>query len=144
MSQSLYPAHQTLMSLAFLIFAGTFLTGFFFLIEESQIKNHRLTGLVRWLPPLGGLERMHYLLLTIGFVFLSVGMIVGAVLSKGRIGHFFGGDPREIGALITWALYALFLNVRMRPAWRGRKGIALSLLGFAAVILTFLKLKHGG
>jgi ABC-type transport system involved in cytochrome c biogenesis permease subunit len=69
-------------------------------------------------------------------------MFVGAILSKGRMGRFFTGDPREIGALVMWALYALFLNVRLTAGWRGKKGIVLSLVGFVGVILTFLGLGH--
>jgi ABC-type transport system involved in cytochrome c biogenesis permease subunit len=138
----LYPVHLVFMILAFIVFASSFLTGLFFLLQENRIKNHRLTSFVRRLPALETIYALHYKILTAGFVLLSLGMIVGALLSKMREGLFFTGDPKEIGALVTWALYALFLNMRLKVGWRGRKGILLSLLGFVAVILTFLALEH--
>jgi ABC-type uncharacterized transport system permease subunit len=138
----LYTTHFVLMILAFAVFTASFIMAIFFLLQENQLKNHKLTGLVSKLPSLETMSSAYYRLLTSGFVFLSLGMLVGAVLSKTRQGHFFIDDPKEIGALITWALYAVFLNVRLAAGWRGRKGIILSLLGFLAVVLTFLGLQH--
>jgi ABC-type uncharacterized transport system permease subunit len=130
------------MILSFTVFASSFVTGLFFLLQESQLKNHRITAFVRSLPALETMYSLHYKVLTLGFILLSLGMLVGAALSKMREGLFFSGDPKEIGALATWALYALFLNMKLKGSWRGRKGIVLSLLGFLAVILTFLGLEH--
>lgn len=127
---------------AFIVFTIGFFTGLFFLLQENEIKNHRLTLLVRRLPALETMYALHYKVMTAGFVLFSLGMLVGAVLSKGRVGHFFAGDPREVGALILWALYALCLNARFKTEWRGRKGILLSILGFLGVALTFLGLEH--
>ena len=140
----LYPTHFVCMILAFVVFTASFITGLFFLLQENQLKRHRLTSLVRRLPALETMDSLYYKILTLGFVLLSLGMLVGAVLSKRRDGFFFTGDPREIGALVTWALYALFLNIRMKAEWRGRRAIALSLLGFVGVVLTFLGLEHRG
>lgn len=144
MTAVFYATHLVLMILAFAVFAVGFVTAFFFLLEENELKRHRLTSLVRNLPPLETMSGIHYKALTAGFILFSLGMLVGTVLSKGRHGYFFAGDPREIGAVVMWALYALFLNLRTKVGWRGRKGILLSLLGFVGVLLTFLALKHRG
>lgn len=130
------------MILAFAAFAAGFVIGLFFLLQENQLKNRRLTSLVRRLPALETMSAIHYKILTLGFVLLSLGMLAGAILSKERVGRFFLGDPKEIGALVMWALYALFLNARLTAGWRGRKGIILSILGFVGVILIFLGLGH--
>ncbi|MBI2500772.1 MAG: cytochrome c biogenesis protein CcsA [Deltaproteobacteria bacterium] len=50
--------------------------------------------------------------------------------------------PRQIASLVTWGIYALFLNVRIRSGWRGRRGILLSLVGFLTVALTFIAIHH--
>ena len=142
MTAYLYPAHLALMILSFAVFAGSFVTGLFFLVQEDRLKNHRLNSLVRWVPSLEAMSSLYYKVLTSGFVLLSLGILVGAVLSKQRTGRFFTGDPREIGAVVIWALYALFLNLRITGNWRGRRGILLSLLGFVGLILTFLALEH--
>lgn len=138
----LYPLHLGFMILAFVIFAAGFVIGLFFLVQEDRLKNHRLTNLARRLPALETMNAVHDKILTSGFVLLSLGILVGAVLSKNRTGRFFLGDPREIGALVMWALYAVLLNMRWSARWRGRKGILLALVGFIGVLLIFLGLEH--
>lgn len=141
--RGLYAIHLVLMILAFLIFAANFTMGFVFLIQERQLKSHRPTGLFQKMLALETMHSLHFKLLTSGFVLLSLGMIVGSLLSKQKIGSFFSLDPKQIGAMVTWGLYALFLNIRLQPAWRGRRGILLSMLGFVGIFLTFLlSLEH--
>lgn len=138
----LYPIHLTLVISSCVVFTISFVTGVAFLMQENQLKARRLTSFVRKLPSLETMDSVHYKVLTVGFLLLSLGMIAGAILSKDIVGRFFSADPHEVGALVTWTLYAVFLNVRARAGWRGRKAIILSILGFAAVMLTFLGLKH--
>ncbi len=134
--------HIVFMSLAFAIFTISFLVGNLYLFQRYQLKNRKVGLLMNWLPSLEAMDGIHYKALTVGFVLLSVGMLAGALLSKTTIGHFFSADPRQVASVVTWLLYALFLNVRMNSGWRGKKGIILSLLGFIGVILTFLGLEH--
>lgn len=136
------PVHILLMSLAFAVFTASFLIGLVYLLQQSQLKGRHPGALLSRLPSLETTDNMHYRALTVGFVLLSGGILTGAVLSKTTDGRFFRGDSKQIMALITWALYALFLNVRLKAGWRGRRGILLSILGFAAVVLAFLTLEH--
>ncbi len=138
----LFPLHLVFMITGFVVFTFCFVTGLAFLLRESQLKNRRMTSLAGRFPALETMDRIHYKVLASGFVLLSLGMIVGGVLSKLRDDRFFSVDAREVGALVTWGLYAVFLNVRERAGWRGRKAIFLSILGFAAGLLTFLGLRH--
>lgn len=142
MESLIFRAHLIFVILAFVVFCASFVMGVFFLIQESRIKHHKISLWAVRLPSLGTLYSLYYKVLTVGFVSLSLGMIMGAVVSHQRQGRFFIGDPKEIGAFITWSLYALFLNLKWQAEWTGRKGIILSLLGFVAVILTFLTLNH--
>ena len=130
------------MSLTFAVFAVSFLLGITYLYEESQLKNHHPGRLLAWLPSLEMMDGIHYKALTVGFALLSVGILSGAALSKAASGKFFSGDPRQLVAIGAWVLYAIFLNVRMKSGWRGRKGIILSILGFLGVIVAFLALEH--
>lgn len=134
--------HLLFMMLAFAIFAVSFLIGCIYLLEQSQLKNRHPSRFIDWLPSLGMIDLIHYRALTIGFSLLSIGILSGAALSKTTEGSFFTGDPRQFAALGTWLLYAFFLNVHLKPRWRGRKGIILSLLGFLGVVLAFVGLEH--
>lgn len=136
--------HILFMSLAFGVFAATFLMGLVYLVEQRQLKSRHYGRFLNWLPSLATMDRVHYRVLIVGFILLSLGILSGTILSKLTEGKFFSEDPRQIAAVGTWALYGIFLNVRMKPAWRGRRSMVLSLMGFVGVILAFLALKHRG
>lgn len=142
---TLETVHLVLVTLAFATFWVSFVLGSLFLFQEVRLKNHQpLPAWLRPLPPLEIMDSLHYKFLTAGFLFLSFGMVAGALLSKRVFGVYFNFDPRQTASLFTWGIYALFLNVRIRSGWRGRRGILLSLLGFLTVALTFLAIHHRG
>jgi len=134
--------HVLFMSLAFAVFTVSFLVGLTYLYEERKLKSRRPGRFLAWLPSLETMDGIHYKALTVGFVLLSIGILAGAALSKATAGKFFSDDPRQVAAIGTWALYAVFLNVRLKSGWRGRKGIILSILGFIGVLIAFLTLEH--
>lgn len=136
--------HILFMSLAFAVFAVSFVVGLVYLIQQFQLKSRQTGRSFLNLPSLETIDLIHYRALTVGFALLSVGIIAGALLSKTSQGRFFSGDSRQITAVCAWALYAFFLNVRLSSAWRGRRGILLSILGFVGVVLAFLTLDHRG
>jgi cytochrome c-type biogenesis protein CcsB len=73
-----------------------------------------------------------------GFLFLSVGIISGAVWANSAWGTYWSWDPKETWSLITWFIYAVFLHCRFMRGWRGRRAAWISILGFASVIFTYL------
>lgn len=136
----LLKAHLIFMTVSFVIFALSFAVGIIFLIEEFRLKNHKLP--TRWLPSLSTLDWLHYRVLLAGFVLLTVGIGMGAFLSKAIVGQYLSEDPRQIISLIIWSLYAFFLNARGPVGWKGRRGILLSALGFLGIILAFVAISH--
>ena len=73
-----------------------------------------------------------------GFVLLTLGLIVGAVWAKQAWGDYWGFDPKETWALVTWLLFAAYLHLHYFSEWRGRRLAILVLVGFAAVAFTYL------
>ncbi len=84
------------------------------------------------------LDSLTFRIITIGFPILTGGVILGAVWASEAWGRPWGFDPKETAAAITWMIYALYLHFRLFMGWRGPKGIWLSVLGFAAVVFTYL------
>jgi cytochrome c-type biogenesis protein CcsB len=72
-----------------------------------------------------------------GFVFLSAGIITGAVWANSAWGRYWGWDPKETWSLITWFVYATLLHARLMRGWQGRRIAYLSILGFMAVLFTY-------
>jgi cytochrome c-type biogenesis protein CcsB len=83
------------------------------------------------------LDELGYQLVLLGFLFLSVGIITGAVWANSAWGRYWGWDPKETWSLITWFIYATLLHARMMRGWHGRRIALLSMLGFAAVLFTY-------
>jgi cytochrome c-type biogenesis protein CcsB len=83
------------------------------------------------------LDELGYQMTLFGFLFLSVGIISGAVWANSAWGRYWGWDPKETWSLITWFIYATLLHARMMRGWRGKRIAYLSLVGFAAVVFTY-------
>jgi cytochrome c-type biogenesis protein CcsB len=83
------------------------------------------------------LDELSYQLIMLGFLFLSVGIITGAVWANSAWGRYWGWDPKETWSLITWFIYATLLHARMMRGWHGKRVAFLSMLGFAAVLFTY-------
>jgi cytochrome c-type biogenesis protein CcsB len=94
-------------------------------------------GLIGRFPPAGVLDELTHQLGMFGFLFLSAGIITGAVWANSAWGRYWGWDPKETWSLITWFIYATLLHARMMRGWRGRRIAWLSILGFGAVLFTY-------
>jgi cytochrome c-type biogenesis protein CcsB len=99
----------------------------------GDLKNRLLTTFPE--PPI--LDELGYQMTLFGFLFLSVGIISGAVWANSAWGRYWGWDPKETWSLITWFVYATLLHARFTRGWRGKRIAYLSLIGFAAVIFTY-------
>jgi ABC-type transport system involved in cytochrome c biogenesis permease subunit len=83
------------------------------------------------------LDRLSYHTVIIGFPFLTLTIILGAIWADIAWGKYWSWDPKETASLVTWLLYASYLHARITRGWRGKKAAILLILGFAAVLLTF-------
>ena len=111
-----------------------FYIGVFFASRTSEAYKHRLLGVF---PEPVILDELGYQMTLFGFLFLSVGIITGAVWANSAWGRYWGWDPKETWSLITWFIYATLLHARLMRGWRGKRIAYLSLVGFAAVLFTY-------
>jgi cytochrome c-type biogenesis protein CcsB len=118
-------------------FAMAFGIGLMYLIQEHYVKSKHLGGLFRRLPSLQILDEINYRLITIGFPFLTLAIITGALWAESAWGSYWRWDPKEVWSLITWFIYALVLHVRLTVGWRGKRAAILSIIGFCVVLFTF-------
>ncbi len=83
------------------------------------------------------LDDLTHKMVQFGFLFLTVGIITGAVWANSAWGRYWGWDPKETWSLITWFIYATLLHARLMRGWRGRKIAYISIAGFMAVLFTY-------
>jgi len=133
-----HPFHVVFAFLGNAIFTLTFCCGVMYLIQEHQLKSKRLGAIAKRLPPLKVLDDLNYQSLTFGFPLLTLGIITGAIWAEYAWGRYWGWDPKETWSLITWFLYAALLHQRLTVGWRGRKAAIMAIVGFLAVLFTFL------
>ncbi len=85
------------------------------------------------------LDEITYKLIAIGFpIFTLGGLIFGAIWADQAWGKYWTWDPKETWSLITWFFYAFYLHSRLLRGWRGKKVAIVAVLGFIAVIFTYL------
>jgi len=94
------------------------------------------------LPEPRVLDELTHQLIMFGFLFLSAGIITGAVWANSAWGRYWGWDPKETWSLITWFVYATLLHARMMRGWHGKRIAYLSIIGFAAVIFTYFGVNY--
>jgi cytochrome c-type biogenesis protein CcsB len=83
------------------------------------------------------IDDLTHQMIMFGFLFLSVGIISGAVWANSAWGRYWGWDPKETWSLITWFIYATLLHAKLMRGWHGRRIAYLSVIGFAAVLFTY-------
>lgn len=89
--------------------------------------------------PAGVLDEITYKSIAIGFpIFTLGGLIFGAIWADQAWGVYWSWDPKETWSLITWFVYAFFLHARLLRGWRGHKISVVAVIGFVAVIFTYL------
>ncbi len=75
---------------------------------------------------------------TVGFFFLTVGIISGAIWAEYVWGRFWSWDPKETWSLVTWLTYAAYLHTRFSRGWQGRKAAIFGIVGFGLVLMTYI------
>ena len=113
-------------------------TGILYLIQEHGIKTKSNRFFLKRLPSLEFLDRTGYAFIVSGFTLLTIGLIAGFVYAQLVWGRFWSWNNKEIWSMITWLIYAALLHERLVAGWRGRRAAIMAIIGFAALLFTFL------
>jgi len=73
-----------------------------------------------------------------GFLLLTFGLLAGSVWAKAAWGDYWVWDPKENWSLVSWLVYAGYLHLRYVQGWRGKRASWVAIIGFAAVLFTYL------
>jgi ABC-type uncharacterized transport system permease subunit len=133
----LLPFHVTLNVFGVAFFGLAFSAAALYLVQERFVKQKRIDGMSRRLPPLDALDRAEHRFLLAGFPLLTVGIITGTVWAA-RVE--MGGTSeilRAVFGYVTWLVIAGVLFLRTAAGWRGRRAAygTIAGFGFAVVVL---------
>ena len=136
--------HVTAMTLATGIFFVAAVLGVVYLAADRSAKRVAAgragsgNGIMRRLPSVEQIDRLTYRTVMFGFPIWTFGVIAGAIWADQAWGRYWGWDPVETWAFITWVLYAAFLHARATAGWRGRRAHYIQLLGFTSLMFNIL------
>ena len=122
--------HVGLAVLSYGIFATSFAAGVGYLLQG---QNDRFA----WLPSHKVLDEVAYRAVIIGFPIFATMIILGSWWASIAWSRYWGWDPKETAALVTWLSYAVYLHARNQRAWAGRPAALLLVVAFGMVIVTY-------
>ncbi len=133
-------AHVITCFLGYAGFAIAFGISFMYLFKQRDVegKSHLLSHFPKPLI----LDELTHQMVMFGFLFLSIGIITGAVWANSAWGSYWSWDPKETWSLITWFIYATLLHARTMRGWYGKRIAYLSIIGFMAVIFTYFGVNY--
>lgn len=125
----LLTVHVAVAIVAYGTFAVSFGAAILYLFQESTP--------LAWLPPPAQLDDVAYRAVVIGFPFMALVIVLGAVWADVAWGRYWSWDPKETASLVTWLIYGGYLHARTLRGWRGTRTSILLLLGFVATLFTY-------
>nr|YP_009865502.1 cytochrome c heme attachment protein [Dalbergia sissoo]QKE47788.1 cytochrome c heme attachment protein [Dalbergia sissoo]QXU58051.1 cytochrome c heme attachment protein [Dalbergia sissoo] len=84
------------------------------------------------------LDRWSYRIISLGFIFLTIGILSGAVWANEAWGSYWNWDPKETWAFITWTIFAIFLHTRKNKKLEGVNSSIAASLGFFIIWICYL------
>ncbi len=122
--------HVSMAMISYGIFAVSFAAALGYL---AQGQNDRFA----WLPSHKVLDEVAYRAVIIGFPIFAALIILGSYWASIAWGRYWGWDPKETAALVTWLIYAVYLHARNLRGWSGRPAALILVIGFVAVLFTY-------
>jgi cytochrome c-type biogenesis protein CcsB len=129
-NRPLLTIHVGMATIAYGIFATSFAAGVGYLIQGN---NDRFA----WLPSHKVLDEVAYRAVVIGFPIFATMIILGSWWASIAWSRYWGWDPKETAALVTWLTYAVYLHARNQKSWAGRPAALLLVVGFGMVLVTY-------
>jgi len=89
------------------------------------------------IPKSERLDELAYRTALFAFPIWTFSVIAGAIWAENAWGRYWGWDPKETWALITWLIYAAYLHARATRGWSGKKSAAIAVTAYASIVFNF-------
>jgi len=120
---------------------GAVATGLFLIRSRADgrsLSAEATSGYAATLPSAARLGRLAHSAHMFAFPIWTFAVIAGAIWAENSWGRYWGWDPKETWAFITWVLYAAYLHAQATIGWRGTKASWFALAGYGAFLFNFL------
>jgi cytochrome c-type biogenesis protein CcsB len=133
-------AHVITCFVGYASFAMAAALGVMYLLKSRSLQNQASLATSEanhHLPSLPFIDDLIHKSMIFGFIWLSSGIITGAVWANSAWGTYWSWDPKETWSLITWFFYAITLHARYTRGWAGKRIALLAIFGLVAVLFTY-------
>jgi cytochrome c-type biogenesis protein CcsB len=121
--------------------AGVFTVGaaisLMYLAVERAERRGTTNRFIERVPSAAVLDRLAYRVHAFVFPLWTFAVIAGAIWAESAWGRYWGWDPKETWAFITWVVYAAYLHARATAGWKGRRAAAIALTGFGCFLFNY-------
>ncbi len=122
--------HVGMMMLSYSALSVSFGAAVLYFVQDGKRRFARL-------PSAKQLEEIAHKSVLVGFPMLAFGIALGAWWANSAWGRYWGWDPKETSALVTWLIYAGYLHARGLRGWRGKRAAGILIVGYAGVMFTY-------
>jgi cytochrome c-type biogenesis protein CcsB len=129
--------HVGLAMVSYGILAMSFAAGLGFLVQERRLADGRTVDRFAWLPARETLDAVAFRSVIVGFPVFATMIVLGSWWASIAWSRYWGWDPKETSALVTWLVYAVYLHLRNQRGWRGRPAALVLVIGFVMVLVTY-------
>ena len=122
---------------------ANFIAATYLILDRYEQKGARPIWMQKF-PALESLDNFSYRLIALVFPLWTFSVIAGAIWAEAAWGRYWGWDPKETWAFITWVAYAAYLHARVTIGWRGRKAAWLCLLAGSTFLFNYVYINVWG
>lgn len=114
------------------------LASILYLLKSRAVRREKVRGYLAKLPSPERIDELAYRFHAFAFPLWTFAVAAGAVWAEYAWGRFWGWDPKETWALVTWVVYAGYLHARATAGWRGKRAAVVALIGLACFWFNFV------
>jgi cytochrome c-type biogenesis protein CcsB len=109
-----------------------------YLLKKRAEDRGEVKGYLTWLPSARRIDVLCYRFHAFAFPLWTFTVAAGAIWAEYAWGRYWGWDPKETWALVTWIIYACYLHARSTAGWKGKRAAMLAILGLASFWFNFV------
>lgn len=128
---------STIMTAAAMFMVGA-AASVLYLIKDRAETAGKVGPVLSRFPSAARIDQLAFRVNAVGFPLWTFGALIsGPIWAHYAWGRYWGWDPKEVWALITWIVYAGYLHARVTAGWKGRRAAYLALVGFSTFIVSY-------
>jgi cytochrome c-type biogenesis protein CcsB len=109
-----------------------------YLIKKRTEERGTVRGYIGRFPDSRKIDLIAYRFLAFAFPLWTFTVVAGAIWAEYAWGRYWGWDPKETWALVTWVIYACYLHARSTAGWRGTRAAVIAIIGLASFWFNFI------